>query len=58
MVCHEQHESHRVEHAGKMAQAESKTKYSRRRHAVTTLKIRNPIKALACAGVRGNSAAF
>ena len=33
MVCHEQHESHRVEHAEKMAQAESKEKYSRRRHA-------------------------
>lgn len=33
MVCHEQHESHRVEHAGQMAQAESKKKYSRRRHA-------------------------
>jgi transposase len=33
MVCHEQHESHRVEHANKMAQAESKKRYSRRRHA-------------------------
>lgn len=33
MVCHEQHESHRVEHANKMAQPESKKKYSRRRHA-------------------------
>jgi transposase len=33
MVCHEQHESHRVEHANKMATTESKEKYSRRRHA-------------------------
>lgn len=33
MVCHEQHESHRVEHANKMAKPESKKKYARRRHA-------------------------
>lgn len=33
MVCHEQHESHRVEHANKMAKPESKKKYGRRRHA-------------------------
>jgi len=33
MVCHEQHESHRVEHANKMAEPESKKKYGRRRHA-------------------------
>lgn len=33
MVCHEQHESHRVEHANKMAEPTSKKKYGRRRHA-------------------------
>lgn len=33
MVCHEQHESHRVEHADKMAEPDSKKKYGRRRHA-------------------------
>jgi Transposase DDE domain len=33
MVCHEQHESHRVEHANKMAKPESKKRYGRRRHA-------------------------
>lgn len=33
MVCHEQHESHRVEHADKMADPKSKKNYGRRRHA-------------------------
>jgi transposase len=33
MVCHEQHESHRVEHANKMAKPASKKTYGRRRHA-------------------------
>lgn len=32
-VGHEQHEAKRIAHADKMSQAESKTKYSRRRHA-------------------------
>jgi transposase len=31
-LCHEQHESLRIEHANKMAKPESKKKYSRRRH--------------------------